>query len=194
MRISIILLLAAFMATATVNAQTAYSTTERSSGRAAIDNTTDKLKEIFGKVASAIKGNGLSPEALEGKWSYTGSACMFETEALLKKAGGAAIASQICRKIDKQLESIGIKEGDITYTFGADTTFSCKTGVLPSVGGTYTLDAERGSIELQHRVLSIKVLTVGATIKYSRNKIELLFPAHQLLKIMQLAGKIDTTV
>ncbi|MDE7355634.1 MAG: DUF4923 family protein [Rikenellaceae bacterium] len=154
------------------------------------------LKDIFNKVSdvtSTIVDYRLTPKSLEGTWSYVGSACMFESDELLKKAGGAAAAAKITDKLDSQLALIGVKEGGLTYTFRADTTFTSKTGKFLSVGGKYVLDGDNDKIELQYRIASFRFMTVNATIRRKGKNIELLFPAHKLLTVLQMAGKINTT-
>ena len=45
---------------------------------------------LFGNILSSFLGNkAVTEEELYGTWKYTGTDCVFETENLLKKAGGA---------------------------------------------------------------------------------------------------------
>ncbi len=54
---------------------------------------------------------------MTGTWSYKGSAVEFESENLLMKAGGAAAATMAENKLNEQLSKIGIKDGQMSFTF-----------------------------------------------------------------------------
>ena len=73
-------------------------------------------KDNISKVVNAITG---TPETIDmtGTWNYKGSAVEFESENLLMKAGGAAAATMAENKLDEQLSKVGIKAGQMNYTF-----------------------------------------------------------------------------
>ena len=90
-------------------------------------------KDNISKVVNAITG---TPETIDmtGTWTYSGSAVEFESDNLLMKAGGAAAATMAENKLNEQLTKVGIKEGQMSFTFNADSTFTSgiqltKTGV-----------------------------------------------------------------
>ena len=80
-------------------------------------------KDNISKVVNAITG---TPETIDmtGTWNYKGSAVEFESENLLMKAGGAAAATMAENKLDEQLSKVGIKAGQMNFTFNADSTFT----------------------------------------------------------------------
>ena len=80
-------------------------------------------KDNISKVVNAITGNTASID-MTGTWSYQGSAVEFESDNLLMKAGGAAAATMAESKLNEQLSKIGIKEGQMSFTFNADSTFT----------------------------------------------------------------------
>ena len=93
-------------------------------------------KENVEKVVSAVTGKNTVD--MTGTWSYTGSAIEFESDNLLMKAGGAVAATTAEAKLDEQLSKVGIKPGQMSFTFAADSTFNVKLGAK-TLKGTYCL-------------------------------------------------------
>ena len=84
-------------------------------------------KDNISKVVNAITGTTESID-MTGTWSYKGSAVEFESDNLLMKAGGAAAATMAENKLNEQLSKIGIKDGQMSFTFNADSTFTSTVG------------------------------------------------------------------
>ena len=85
------------------------------------------IKDLFNKenIEKAVNAvTGKSTADMTGTWSYTGSAIEFESDNLLQKAGGAVAATAAEKKLDEQLAKVGIKAGQMSFTFNADSTFS----------------------------------------------------------------------
>ena len=83
-------------------------------------------KENIEKAVNAITGK--STACMEGTWTYAGSTIEFESDNLLQKAGGAVAANAAENKLNEQLARVGIKEGQMSFTFNADSTFTAKVG------------------------------------------------------------------
>ena len=79
-------------------------------------------KDNISKVVNAITGTTESID-MTGTWSYKGSAVEFESDNLLMKAGGAAAATMAENKLNEQLSKIGIKDGQMSFTFNAEQYF-----------------------------------------------------------------------
>ena len=78
-------------------------------------NRAQSIKDLFNKdniskVVNAVTGHTETVD-MTGTWRYTGSAIEFESENLLKKAGGTVAASAAEQKLDEQLAKVGIKCG-----------------------------------------------------------------------------------
>jgi len=58
---------------------------------------------------------GSSSEEFIGTWNYKGTACKFETENLLKKAGGAVVATQVEKQFNEYCNKLGIKDGNLLF-------------------------------------------------------------------------------
>ena len=82
-------------------------------------NRAQSIKDLFNKdniskVVNAVTGHTETVD-MTGTWRYTGSAIEFESENLLKKAGGTVAASAAEQKLDEQLAKVGIKEATEFY-------------------------------------------------------------------------------
>ena len=95
-------------------------------------------KDNIEKVVNAVTGNQTID--MTGTWTYSGSAIEFESDNLLQKAGGAAAAAVAEKKLDEQLAKVGIKDGQVSFTFNADSTFTSTVGKR-TMTGTYSYDA-----------------------------------------------------
>lgn len=126
------------------------------------------IKDLFNKenIEKAVNAvTGKSTADMTGTWSYTGSAIEFESDNLLQKAGGAVAATAAEKKLDEQLAKVGIKAGQMSFTFNADSTFSAKVG-QKSMKGSYSYDAS-----------TQKVNATSTTM-------DLLFESDKLLKLI----------
>ncbi len=146
-------------------------------------NTQDNGSGLLAGLLSGLLGssNELSNATLAGTWKYAGTACVFESENLLLKAGGAVAANKITEQLDQNLEKIGIKAGNSSFTFNEDGSYTAKIAGR-SLNGKYTLDAENKSIEMTY-LAGLGKLT--ARITKSGNSVKLLFESDKLLQLLQ---------
>ena len=144
-------------------------------------------KDNIEKVVNAVTGN--KSIDMTGTWTYTGSAIEFESDNFLKKAGGAAAASLAENKLDEQLAKIGIKDGQLSFTFNADSTFTSTIGKR-SMQGTYSYDAATNQVQLKY----LRLLNMNAKVNCTSNSMELLFNSDKLLKLITfLSSKSSNT-
>lgn len=135
-------------------------------------------KENISKVVNAVTGHTTAID-MTGTWSYTGPAIEFESDNLLKKAGGAVAATAAEKKLKEQLAKIGIKEGQMDFTFNADSTFTNTMGKR-TLKGTYSYNASEGKVQLKY----MKLLPLNAKVNCTPEKMELLFNSDKLLKLI----------
>ena len=135
-------------------------------------------KDNISKVVNAITG---TPETIDmtGTWTYSGSAVEFESDNLLMKAGGAAAATMAENKLNEQLSKIGIKDGQMSFTFNADSTFVSTLGKR-KLNGTYSYDAGTQMLHLRY----MKLIPMNAKVNYTTQQMDLLFEADKLLKLI----------
>ena len=137
------------------------------------------IKDLFNKenIEKAVNAvTGKSTADMTGTWSYTGSAIEFESDNLLQKAGGAAAAE---KKLDEQLAKVGIKAGQMSFTFNADSTFSAKVG-QKSMKGSYSYDASTQKVNLKFA----KLIGMNAKVNATSTTMDLLFESDKLLKLI----------
>lgn len=139
-------------------------------------------KDNISKVVNAITGNAASID-MTGTWSYKGSAVEFESENLLMKAGGSAAATMAENKLDEQLSKIGIKDGQMSFTFNADSTFVSTVG-KKTLKGTYSYNPTTKEVDLKY----LRLLNLHAKVNCTSNSMELLFNSDKLLKLMAFIG------
>ncbi len=139
-------------------------------------------KDNISKVVNAITGTTESID-MTGTWSYKGSAVEFESDNLLMKAGGAAAATMAENKLNEQLSKIGIKDGQMSFTFNADSTFTSTVG-KKTLKGTYSYNASTKQVDLKY----LKLLNLHAKVNCSSSSLELLFNSDKLLKLMAFIG------
>ena len=144
------------------------------------------LKDLFNKenvrkVGSAVTGKNTVD--MTGTWSYTGAAIEFESDNLLMKAGGAVAATTAEAKLNEQLSKVGIKPGQMSFTFNADSTFTSTVG-KKTLKGTYSYNASTKQVDLKY----LKLLNLHAKVNCSSSSLELLFNSDKLLKLMTFIG------
>ena len=134
-------------------------------------------KENIEKVVNAVTDN--KTVQMTGTWSFTGSALEFESDNLLQKAGGAVAASTVEKKLDEQLEKIGITAGKLSFTFNADSTLTATVGSKP-LNGTYSYDASTQKVNLKFA----KIIGLNAKVNCTSGSMDLLFNADKLLQLL----------
>ena len=132
-------------------------------------------KENIEKVVNAVTGK--STASMEGTWIYTGSAIEFESDNLLQKAGGSVAAGAA----ESKLAKVGIKEGQMSFTFNADSTFTAKVGAK-SIKGTYSYDTSTQHANLKF----MKLIPLSAKVNCTSANMDLLFNSDKLLKLITL--------
>lgn len=135
---------------------------------------------VLGAVLGSIleQGNQLSQADLIGTWNYEGASCKFESENLLKQAGGEFIASSVEAKVDEYFAKIGIKKGMSSITFAEDGTYQ-----LGSLIGTYEFDQATGKIVLKGTLGLMQ--SDGYVVKDGNGQISILYSADKILQLMK---------
>ena len=86
-------------------------------------------------------------------------------------------------KLNEQLSKIGIKDGQMSFTFNADSTFTSTVG-KKTLKGTYSYNASTKQVDLKY----LRLLNLHAKVNCSSNSLELLFNSDKLLKLMAFIG------
>lgn len=150
------------------------------------------LKDLFNKdniekVVNAVTNKDNTD--MTGTWMFTGSALEFESDNLLQKAGGSLAASAVEQKLNEQLEKIGIKAGELTFVFNADSTFTATVGNKP-LNGSYSYDRSAQKVNLKFA----KIIGLNAKVNCTSSSMDLLFNADKLLQLLTyLSSKSSNT-
>jgi len=158
---------------------------------------TDVLTGLAYSLLGQVVGEVVTPTSIVGTWTYAKPAVQFTSEDLLTQAGGAAVAAKVEEKLAEGLAKIGVKEGSMTYTFNADSTFTIAVGKR-TVKGTYTLNSETKEItmKLTSGLLGINLATFTMTLSQGIDGIDLVSKADKLLQFVQttISSSKNTTL
>lgn len=144
---------------------------------------------LLSNLLSGVLGSSssLSQDDIVGTWNYTSADCVFESENLLAKAGGAVAATKIESEINSQLSKVGIKKGSCSFTFNSDNTYSAKIGGK-TISGNYTLDSKNKKIKMTYLA---GLGSMSPRISKSGNQISLLIESDKLLTVLQGVSAIS---
>ncbi len=151
--------------------------------------TTSTSSSVIGNLLSGLLSSSstLTQDAIVGTWTYQNPDCVFQSDNLLAKAGGAVAATKVENELSTQLAKVGIKQGACTFTFNSDNTYSAKIG-SKSISGSYTLDAKNKKIKLTYLG---GLASATPYITKSGSKLSLTFEADKLLTLMQGVSAIS---
>jgi hypothetical protein len=133
-----------------------------------------------------LLGSGTLTEAdIAGIYAYKEPAVTFQSENLLQKAGGAAIASTIVSKLSPYYKKAGIDNLVVTLNSDKTCTFALKKMTLK---GTYQRDSSQESsnyfIFTFQSTLGFNIGTITADVQQTTSGISITFDATKLLSIM----------
>lgn len=155
-------------------------------------NTGSQLGSVLGSILGDVLGQkNLSQKDLVNTWIYKSSDCKFESDNLLKQAGGEIAAATIENKLNEMFSKVGIAEGNSGFTFNEDGSYYLIMGEQ-TLNGTYTYDESTGKIELAGTFGLLQ--TEAVVVRNSAENISILFDADKLLKVTTAIGsKIGNT-
>lgn len=101
------------------------------------------------------------------------------SDNLLQKAGGAVASAAAEKKLNEQLAKVGIKAGQLSFTFNADSTFNAKVG-QKNMRGSYSYDSSTQKVNLKFA----KLIGMNAKVNATSTTMDLLFESDKLLKLI----------
>lgn len=164
------------LTTSSTSGNNSGSTDIVSAGTAILDN-------LLGGLLSTT----LTEQSFVGTWVYQTPEVRFESENLLKKAGGTVVASSIEKQLDKYLTKIGMKKGVTTYTFNADKSFTIETKGLTIASGNYSYDRTTKVLTLNS---SLGIMNQSCTVGMDGTNLCLLYDADKLLSVFNGVGQL----
>lgn len=158
-------------------------------GMADLSAQTD-LRSLIGGILGTK--TAITLESVAGTWRYDSPAVTFKSDNLLKKAGGAAAATAVEKKLEPYYKTAGFDKAEVT--FSPDSTFTMKLGRV-SLGGivepapkdsdaTMTLGFRLGG--------KVPIGSMDACIKRNgKNSIDLTFDVSKLIWIVDKVAAIS---
>ncbi len=179
------LLSAATMFTGCGMSGTGAQATQKPASANASASNAGGLMSMLGSVLGL--NSSLKQADLLGTWTYASPECLFESENLLKKAGGEVAAAQVEKKLEEQFTKIGIKAGVSKYTFAEDGSYQMTIGSR-TISGTYTFDEKAQTVTMS---AALGLFSSTALVEKSGNSLSLLYDADKLLSVVSSLGALS---
>lgn len=154
------------------------------------------LGSLFGNGVGSTLGNmiegvftssNITVEDMEGEWSSTGPAVVFQSEDMLKKAGGLAAAGALENKLAPYYSKYGL-DGAV-MTVNPDGTFTLKTSKL-NLKGTISEGSKRGMFNFSFTALGVKLITLPAYVQKTSTTMDVMFDATKFKKFISAIGNL----
>lgn len=145
------------------------------------------LKDV---VTSVTGGKKPTAENIAGTWVYTGPALQLKGDNAFKNIAGSVGTAEAEKKIKEYCAKIGIEEGMFDYAFEADGTFTSQLK-RAKLKGTYAVDAEAKTLELNYTVGKKKLLALTADVLLTNKQLTLLFHADKLLDFLEKVSSVS---
>lgn len=142
------------------------------------------VDSALGIIGGLLGSSDVTIDQLVGTWKYERPAVAFQSDNVLKKAGGMAAAQAIEDKILPYYKMLGIT--DLKFTVDADGNFTFSVKNIP-VKGTLEKGADGNFIFHFNALGKVNLGKINAVISSSTSGIDLTFDA---TKVMELATKI----
>jgi hypothetical protein len=142
------------------------------------------LKNAVNNTASKMSGeNAATTSTILGVWSYKQPVVVFNSDNLLKKAGGSVASTAIENKLQSKFSEMGIKAGKMIFTFVKDGSF---TGVIADkkMIGKYKLS--KATITLSYSNNGTQ--SISGTTRMVSGNLEVLFNTTKLLSFINMAS------
>lgn len=146
----------------------------------------DAVENLAGTL---LQQNDLTVADLVGTWKYSAPACEFQSDDLLKKAGGSLVSSQIEEKLTGVYSKIGLAADQFSYTFAADSSFTCQLKDR-AISGTVSKDDESEQFVLHYQAVEglLNIGSVKVFIRKSGDTLSIMYEADKLLTILTAIG------
>ena len=136
------------------------------------------LTSIFSSDKQATKNN------LVGTWVYEEPAIVLTSDNVLTNAAAKVAAKTAEKKLQEQMDKVGIKKGTLSMTFKSNGTFTETFGKKTYSG--------KWAVENQKLKLTHTVRTITLTTQVDGNNLMFVTDANKLLSLMQTLGSKST--
>lgn len=157
-----------------------------------LGKTGDIGNAIGGVVDGLLSNDDVTIAQIAGTWTSTGSAVAFQSDNLLKKAGGGAASSTIEKKLNDYYKKLGLT--GTVLTINNDGTFTLKAGKI-STKGTLT-KRDDGNFDFTFTPIGdMKLGTLKAYVeKPATGGLKVMFDASKLMSLLStLSGIVNNS-
>lgn len=152
-------------------------------------STQDLISGVGALVENLTSSDNITEADLVGSWQYYSPAVSFRSEDFLKKAGGAAAATIIEKKLEPVYKSVGMDK--TVLTVNEDKSFNMQFGKM-SLNGTLQKDNANKCFVFNFKVLGATLVSSSAFVsKTAMNSIVVTFDVSKLEKILSAAAAIS---
>lgn len=171
----------------------------------------DFLSDLLGRVSGSVDAGSvvkdvidgvftkenLTVEDIAGDWQSTGSAVDFRSESLMKKAGGAAVASAIQTKLNPYYKKYGFDKA--IFSIAKDGSLSMKVGKYTIQGTIKVNDDKRYAGNFIVNFKALGVMSLGEYDTYvalvnnpltGNKELKMMFDAQKLVAMMKLVASL----
>ena len=148
-------------------------------------STTATIVKILGSVLGQFY-NTTTRSALVGKWTYDEPAIQFESENLLKQAGGVVASEGVAEKISPYFEKMGFKNGSFSLELRDDNTCTYTIGNR-TFDGTYDFDDKTKKLTLKTPLFPLP----AAYLSIVNDQMAVTYDSSKLMNLVQVAGLVS---
>jgi len=148
-----------------------------------------KVSDILSAVGKTVSAD-VKYSTLVGTWDYTGAAVGFQSDNLLKKAGGAAAATTLEKKITPYYNKAGLNS--VRIIFNEDSTFTMALKKI-KLNGTIQKGSDKNCYAFKFKALGKANLgsANGYIVSEGSKKISLTFDASKLIALVEKVAKVS---
>ena len=143
---------------------------------------------IGNMIEGVFSSSNITVADMAGDWQATGPAVTFQSENLLKKAGGIAAASAIETKIAPYYQQFGLNNATLVIDQEGNFTLTCKAIKL---NGTITQEAgaQPGVFSFNFTVMGKKLAGVTTYVQKTSSSMDVMFDATKLKNLLSAIGQ-----
>lgn len=139
-------------------------------------------------LEGVFSSSNITVQDLAGVWTSNGPAVCFQSENMLKKAGGIAAAAMVEKELSPYYSKLGLNGTVITIQ--TDGTFSMKTKMLTLNGSITQSDKGKGVFDFNFTLLGMKLATVTTYAEKTSKTLNIMFDASKLKNLLSAVSKV----
>lgn len=141
-------------------------------------------------LEGVFSSSNITVQDLAGVWTSNGPAVCFQSENMLKKAGGIAAAAMVEKELSPYYSKLGLNGTVITIQ--TDGTFSMKTKMLTLNGTITQSDKGKGvfDFDFNFTLLGMKLATVTTYAEKTSKTLNIMFDASKLKNLLSAVSKV----